>query len=68
MSLCPRCGGPMEGGYLGTENFPAGLQWYPKTSNFSCVPGDPVATTRKFRMEFISGERCPACRIMVLSY
>ena len=68
MSACPRCGRPMDPGYLGAENFPAGLQWYRHESDFGFSPGEPVATSRRLQMEFVSGERCAACRIMVLRY
>ncbi len=58
----------MEAGYRGTQNFPTGLQWYAPETNFGVLPGEPVAMTRKIQMEYLSGERCPRCRIIVLTY
>ncbi len=68
MTACPRCGGPMERGFLGAEVWPVGLQWYRKESGFGAFGGEPVATTRQFQMEYLEGERCPACRVMLLAY
>ncbi len=58
----------MTSGYLGTKTFPTGLQWYREPGSLGFLPGDPVATVHKLQMEFLPGERCERCRLMLLPY
>jgi hypothetical protein len=58
----------MEPGFLGAQPWPVGLQWYGKETNLGFTVGDPVATDHKLQMEYLSGERCAECRVMVLAY
>lgn len=68
MSPCPRCGTEMESGFLGAKNWPVGLPWYQKETRTGFAIGEPVATDRKLQMEYLGGERCTRCRVMVLPY
>ncbi len=66
MTACPRCGAETSGGYLGTQTFPTGLQWDPEVSDFGFRHGEPVATVHKLRMEFLPGEPCESCELLLL--
>jgi hypothetical protein len=58
----------METGFLGAENWPVGLQWYRKETETGFTIGEPVATDRTLQMEYMRGERCTRCRVMLLAY
>lgn len=58
----------MEPGFLGSKNWPVGPQWYLKETQLGFVVGEPVATDRKLAMEYLRGERCTRCHVMVLAY
>lgn len=58
----------MKPGSLGAQTWPSGLQWYPKETEMGFVVGDPMATDHKLQMKYVRGERCPACRVMIIAY
>jgi len=68
MTSCPKCGAAMASGYLGTKTFPTGLQWYDEVNRLGFRVGEPVATVHKLQMEFLAGERCDSCHLMLLAY
>lgn len=56
----------MEPAFLGAENWSVGLQCYARETEMGLALGEPVATDRELQMEYLRGERCVRCRLMVL--
>ena len=64
-SKCPRCGGPLESGYLATSNG-SGLFWSHHDDNARLRPHDlEVLVPTQFGGTFsanLRSERCPRCK------
>lgn len=67
MAECPNCGQSMEDGYLGSESFIGGAKWFKKKSKLG-AGGEPVAKPGRLGMVYIEGERCSACKLLLLHY
>lgn len=66
-SPCPRCGAPIETGFLQVETFMSGPRWVRRKSMLG-LGGDWVAKTGLTGLVFLEGWRCGRCRRMTLAY
>ncbi len=66
MTNCPRCGKLMEDGFLGAQNWPAGIQWYASKSFFG-LHGAPIGDS-DLQMSWLASSRCPDCRLILAPY
>ncbi|MFQ5951542.1 MAG: PF20097 family protein [Candidatus Geothermarchaeales archaeon] len=64
---CPRCKGPMDDGYLGSESLIGGSKWFKRKSRLA-TGGDPIASPDGLGMVYLEGSRCQSCRLIVITY
>ena len=58
----------MDPGFLGAQAWPSGLPWYLRETAMGFTVGDPIAPDHKLQVEYMRGERCTGCRVMVRAY
>ncbi|MFH0815375.1 MAG: PF20097 family protein [Methanobacteriota archaeon] len=64
---CPKCGQPMEAGYLGTESLVGGAKWYLKKTVLA-LDGEKLKEPDMSGMVYIDSLRCKECRVILARY